>query len=171
MNLIRKAVTTLGGILLAVLLIVALAPRAARGVAAALIRDVDQPARHPFTTGCSATASGGEVSCDTPVMPSGEQIVIETESLQGVGDPGNAIMSPSLGVTTGGTGLAYAFSAVRDDGTFQPYRTEVDTTTAFRLYADPGTTIACSESTGLNSNPKVGLTVGCSLSGYWVSLP
>jgi hypothetical protein len=38
MNITRKAVTTLGGIFLAALLITALAPKAARGVAAALVQ-------------------------------------------------------------------------------------------------------------------------------------
>ena len=38
MNLIRKALTTLGGILLVAILIAALAPKATRAVAAALVQ-------------------------------------------------------------------------------------------------------------------------------------
>jgi hypothetical protein len=38
MNITRKALTTLGGVFLAALLLAALAPRAARGVAAALVQ-------------------------------------------------------------------------------------------------------------------------------------
>ena len=60
MNLMRKAATTLGGIFLAVLLIAALAPKATRGIAAALVQvtnttanpvptvSVDDPANFPY---------------------------------------------------------------------------------------------------------------------------
>jgi len=60
MNLIRKALTTLGGILLAALFIAALAPKATRGIAAALVQvtntsanpvptvAADSPANFPF---------------------------------------------------------------------------------------------------------------------------
>ena len=60
MNLIRKVLTTLGGILLAALLIAALAPKATRGLTAAMVQvvntnsnpvpyfDVNNPATEPF---------------------------------------------------------------------------------------------------------------------------
>jgi hypothetical protein len=49
MNILRKAVTTLGGVFLAALLITALAPKAARGVAAALVQ-VTNTSANPVPT-------------------------------------------------------------------------------------------------------------------------
>jgi hypothetical protein len=67
MNLIRKVLTTLGGILLAALLIAALAPKATRGLAAAMVQvvntpsnpvpyfDVNNPATEPFDASLCAS--------------------------------------------------------------------------------------------------------------------
>jgi len=79
MNLIRKVLTTLGGILLAALLIAALAPKATRGLAAAMVQvvntpsnpvpyfDVNNPATEPFDASLcashNATVFGEEFSC------------------------------------------------------------------------------------------------------------
>jgi hypothetical protein len=54
MNIIRKAVTTLGGIFLAALLIAALAPKTARGIAAALVQ-VTNTSSNPVPTVMSGT--------------------------------------------------------------------------------------------------------------------
>lgn len=54
MNSIRKAVTALGGIFLAALLIAALAPKAARGIAAALVQ-VTNTSSNPVPTVMSGT--------------------------------------------------------------------------------------------------------------------
>ena len=101
MNVIRKAVSALGGIFLAALLIAALAPKVTRGLAAALVRDVDQPARRPFTTSCTASIiRTSEAQCFTPSIPSGGEFVIETVSLQAHADSGNTRVLASLEVTT-----------------------------------------------------------------------
>jgi hypothetical protein len=67
MNFIRKVLTTLGGILLAALLIAALAPKATRGLAAAMVQivntpsnpvpyfDVNNPATEPFDASLCAS--------------------------------------------------------------------------------------------------------------------
>lgn len=54
MNVIRKAVTALGGIFLAALLIAALAPKTARGIAAALVQ-VTNTSSNPVPTVMSGT--------------------------------------------------------------------------------------------------------------------
>ena len=96
MNLLRKTATTLGGIFFAVLLIAALAPKATRGIAAALVqvtntpsnpvpdRDIDLPARHPVTL-TSQSPSAGEIpftSVDqTPFsVPVGKRLVVDSVS-------------------------------------------------------------------------------------------
>lgn len=75
MNIIRKTLTTLGGILLAALLIAALSPKATRAVAAALVqvtntasnpvpnRDVDNPATEPFDATLCVSKNVGTDPC------------------------------------------------------------------------------------------------------------
>lgn len=75
MNIIRRAITTLGGVLLAALLIAALAPKATRGIAAALVqvtntasspvpnRDVDNPATEPFDVSLCVAKNFGTDPC------------------------------------------------------------------------------------------------------------
>lgn len=85
MNIVRKAVTTIGGFCLAALLIAALAPKATHAVVAALVqvantsanpvpnRDVDNPARDTFQASfdSSCTASGLTlISCTGLTVPS-----------------------------------------------------------------------------------------------------
>ncbi|HXN98148.1 MAG TPA: hypothetical protein VN881_03695 [Candidatus Acidoferrales bacterium] len=77
MNLLRKTATTLGGIFFAVLLIAALAPKATRGVAAALVQVTntasdavpteDGPGNFPF--GVVECAEVGTSTCGSSLPP------------------------------------------------------------------------------------------------------
>ena len=170
MNMIRKAVTTLGGIFLAALLIAALAPKVAKAVAAALVRDVDQPARHPFVTQCDVLGEpSGTARCTTPAIPAGEEVVIETVNFSGLGDPGNFVLVPSVENTEGGITLVFNFNPMSDSGLDQPSNSQFQETQSVRLYADPGTDIRCQGLTP-GANPG-GLFFHCRFSGYTVSLP
>lgn len=95
MNFIRKAVTTLGGIFLAVLLIAALAPRATHGLVAALVQvantttnpavtsDADRSTRLPYQSFVSFTPSSSGVSpqsVSTATVPAGYRLVIQNVS-------------------------------------------------------------------------------------------
>jgi hypothetical protein len=95
MNLTRKALTTLGGVLLVALLIAALAPQAARGVAAALVqitnttanpvpnRDVDNGPRQAVTLLASGTDTNNiafeqqNANGLVYVVPAGKRLVVE----------------------------------------------------------------------------------------------
>ncbi len=91
MNLIRKALTTLGGILLAALLIAALAPKATRGIAAALVqvtntasspvpnRDVDNPATEP----CDASLCNSIFATGDPCSGVGKTFTVPTTTPDG----------------------------------------------------------------------------------------
>ena len=64
MNIVRKALTTLGGILLAALLIAALAPKATRGVAAALVQVTNTSANPVPTVSADANFPFSAQICD-----------------------------------------------------------------------------------------------------------
>jgi hypothetical protein len=94
MNLIRKVLSTLGGILLAALLIAALAPRATRGLAAAMVQvvntpsnpvpyfDVNNPATEPFDASLCASRNAA-VFGDGFVCAVGNSFVVPTTTPDG----------------------------------------------------------------------------------------
>ena len=122
MNLIRKVFTTLGCIFLAALLVTAFVPKAAHGVAAALVQventvmtqDVDQPARAPFVV--TVTTNAVTNFNYTPVtIPSGQRLVIQNVSITGAAqsivdnqvEPIQPITILSAGLNGAGSNLYY----------------------------------------------------------------
>jgi hypothetical protein len=110
MNLIRKAFTTLGGVFLAALLIAALAPRATRGVAAALVQVTntasnpvpteDGPGNFPFDasvcaetggTFCGGLTEGFFVPLTTSTGAAVKRLVIEDVSSTCDVQPGDVV--------------------------------------------------------------------------------
>jgi hypothetical protein len=183
MNLIRKAVTALGGIFLAALLIAALAPKAARGIAATLVQvanttsnpvpnqDVQQPAHHVFTASCTSSLTNGSIAtCSAGAVPAGEEFVIETISFEGAADATNTRLVPSFSVISAGSAEVVTLSSIGDDGLLQPRASEFEVTQAARLYADPGFSPNCLVQTK-GSNLTVGILFTCTISGYTVSVP
>ena len=91
MNVLRKAVTTLGGIFLGGILIAALAPKATRGVAAALVQVVNTPSNPVATAESLGAANIVQVLCEVAsgagggptdsgicyTVPAGKRLIIE----------------------------------------------------------------------------------------------
>ncbi|HYX65260.1 MAG TPA: hypothetical protein VE935_13670 [Burkholderiales bacterium] len=130
---------------------------------ATIVRDQDNPARHPFVTSCSSEA-GINFECSTPPIPAGQQVVIETVSFNGFNVPaGVSVFFPALSTTAAGARQFYALDpASVISGVFQQVK-------SLRLYADPGTVITCDGSPDAGS--LFGAEAGCSISGYFVTLP
>jgi len=170
MKLLKEALAVLGALILLAVMAVIVMPKATRAVVAALVRDEDQPARHPFVTFCSTTSPGKYATCSTPAIPAGEEVVIETVSVSGNADPGNLSFLPELTTTSAGTEASFAWDAVTDVGFGQPKFSEFAWAHSMRLYADPGTSLSCQVGTAA-ANPETLLVLNCHLSGYWVSLP
>lgn len=167
MKAIRKAISVLGGIFLAALLITALAPRAAHGVAAALIRDEDQPARHPFTTDCEVDAPSFSGICSFTV-PAGGELVIEEITVDGSADTTNKILSSFLQITSAGSGESFTLNPIDDNGSVEPIAADFQAQQNVRFYADAGSTVTFVAFTpGTNQR----LTIFYRISGYLVSLP
>jgi hypothetical protein len=138
--------------------------------AALFVRDVDNPAHHPFvaglSTGLTCTVASGNGVCNASFsVPSDEELVIETFSIE----PFLALGFKAIGiisVVSGGTVVSCTLPL-----------TFVDTVSGFdqwvvtqplRLYADPGSTV----SVGIfqnNNNNGAGATNQFEISGYTIA--
>jgi hypothetical protein len=128
MNYVKKALTTIGGIFLAALLITALAPKAAHGIVAALVQ-VSNPVNAPAITQsvpqlasqivelycpitgslvCYGVAPGGQYYGSSYAVPSGETLVITEVEVTGMGGGGTG------DVTLVGFNLDYTWGFPRD---------------------------------------------------------
>jgi hypothetical protein len=165
------------GSLASVLLISGIAvvtPRAVLAVVATIIRDQDNPARHPFTTFCASPQTTFVANgCDVPAIPAGQEVVIETISFDGAADPRNAVMDPLVDITPAAAGIIqhYSLNPIFDSGRAQPTQAVYQGLQSLRLYAGPGEIISCS---GFTQNPNssgIQFSVGCRMAGYFVTLP
>ena len=184
MNLLRKTATTLGGIFFAVLLIAALAPKATRGVAAALVQVTntasnavpteDGPGNFPFgATTCvqveSVACGSGMPSFLVPFATSTgaavKRLVIEDVSASCHKQPGDEVFTeifvpfpadnaPAFGSTVGFT-LPYSFPLTSTGGDVLGV-----THSPYRIYADPGAEI----NTGVDGSFTSTHGVSCLLS-------
>jgi hypothetical protein len=163
MILIRKVLTTLGGILLAALLIAALAPKTARGVAAALVQVTntasnavpteDGPGNFPFggilcaafnSTACGTSAPPFLVPVTTSTGAAVKRLVIEDVSVGcGAVDPGSVVSTavvvvplPSDSETPDGAGSLRYFVPLTAIGSGNSVAQSPT-----RIYADPGVQI------------------------------
>jgi hypothetical protein len=162
MNILRKAVTTLGGIFLAALLITALAPKAARGVAAALVQvtntsanpvpTVSADANFPYEAQICAGDCGGfpnsfSVPSTTTTGVPVKRLVIEDLNANCASGPIATVVDLILPVPAdnnglGGAPIIYSFLL-----------TSTDLSASFghsivRIYADPLATVSVNGNSG-----------------------
>lgn len=154
MRYVRKAISALGGIFLAALLIAALAPKATRAIAAALVQVVNTPSNPVVTTDSLGTATLLQFSCQVSstagangnsfsencfTVPAGKRAVVE--NVDGFcGTPNGASIS-AASVTVAEPGvfdgvphqIPLHFEGLSAFG-FNNY----DYNFPVRLYADPG---------------------------------
>jgi hypothetical protein len=146
-------------------------PKAVKAAVATLIRDVDNPARHPFTIECvsAVVQNSNTYQCATQFVPAGEEAVVETVAVHGFADATNKVVSVTLSATTAGLVRDYSFGPIIDSGLSQPNTASFGAVQPLRIYGDPGTPIVCSAQTaGTNF---IGFQIVCTVSGYYVSLP
>jgi len=159
---------TLGCVLL-ISGIAVLSPQAVHAVVATIIRDQDNPARHPFTTSCNGAFTGTLATCSTFPIPAGQEVVIETISFGASGDPGNSALEVSVTTTAASVGGFHIMPTIFDDNLGQPIFSSFAAVQSVRLYADPGSSIECA---GLTKNKNLAnIAFGCQISGYFVTLP
>jgi hypothetical protein len=150
MNVIRKAVSALGGIFLAALLIAALAPKATRGIAAALVQvtnttanpvptlDANSPAYQPASLQISLVEAASTSITAPSTLPSGgayRELVINWVTGACFGDLASSLPAPfTISLQTDGSQLSF-FPATSSSGPATYFGT------ATSLYASPGSTI------------------------------
>jgi hypothetical protein len=178
MNLTRKALTTLGGVFLAALLLVALAPRAARGVAAALVQvanttsnpvpTYDVAPLNPFESTCSAleligTEDFGVAECQIS-PPTGKRLVVQTVGVTANIPSSARVTSGFLSATAAGNSATMPLGVpVLASETNE---ITVGVTQNLRMYADQPLTC------GIQFFPyPSGYSMRCTVTGYLVDLP
>jgi len=168
-NLTKILLTALTAIVL-VSGVAVLTPRAVHAVVATFVRDVDNGARHPWSSSCGSTSNTAHAQCSI-VIPASEEVVIQQAYVLDSSDSVNKITSNDIELTTGGNPnaaqLYLAADVTRTDFPTQSFLSGQITST---LYADPGSTVTVYVKTA-NANPVIGLNVSLTLSGYTVSLP
>jgi hypothetical protein len=172
MNVMRKAVSALGGIFLAALLIAALAPKATRGVAAALVQIVPGTTTHvgqnesqlvflvcqSGNAYCNAVDPTAEVSTTPYVVPSGFTLIVTYYQWNG---PSSPLQAGTLGVDVlfnPNTRTAFVFNEVIADANGSFYAHEYYPS-GFRVGS--GVTIA-------DANAAAGNNVTARIQGYLV---
>lgn len=105
-----------------------------------LVRDVDNPGRHPFqaVNGCHMSSGIDDICAFTFSVPSTNLLVIETVSAR-VELPIGQKAVVRITTTQGGVGVDH-FLTVDPQGTFGT-SDRLGVTHSVRLYADPGTTV------------------------------
>jgi hypothetical protein len=174
MNLIRKSISLLGSITLLALLLVALAPRAAHGVAAALVQVANSSANpvptsdvaplQPYLSSCFAATppADSEAVCGITV-PAGKRLVVQSVGISAVTGTGGRVVTAQLIATVSGNEVSfpvvvpYVISLSGAD-----YSTSSQ---ALRLYSDGELDCFLSYNSGNAADAT------CVVSGYLVNLP
>jgi hypothetical protein len=167
-----------GGVILALLSVVLIAPRTVHAVAAALVQvtntrsnpvptqDVDIAARHPYTASCNIFGSSGAfVVCQpTPAPPtSGFETVIQSVNIQLNQDTG--AVQPAitdLSYSTGGAGYVHYLPFI-PTGTGNWVGSELTA-----IYVDPNSFNPLQCGTLFNNGSA---TMNCTVTGYTVAIP
>lgn len=173
MKRLRKPVIALAACAVVAGVISLATPRAIHAVAAALVRDVDNPARQPLRASCQSN-SPGSTTCDLVTVPSGQELVVQgvTFDVLVKPGPGSSVRCALQGY--GGTpfkSFTYTFGA-QDLGPavgFTDGTEEYTCVLNFPVYVDPGMTVDAGFARGF-VDPDSWQFVA-SLSGYTVSLP
>lgn len=153
MNYLRKVPSALGGIFLAALLIAALAPKATRAIAAALVQVVNTPANPVVTTDslgtatllqleCQATSAFGStgnfesvcVTVGSFTVPDGKRAIVENVDGNCFAPVGATIAAVQLFVTP--PLVAHSLPLLFQGSAFGSNHYAYNF--PFRLYADPG---------------------------------
>jgi hypothetical protein len=130
------------------------------------IADVDNPARQPFQTTCTAQIVAGRPSCTLTTVPAGKRLVIErVEARLHFQSPTDLKFFIFIETTAGGVASNHAIIPALSGVELDSY---VIAREQVRLYADPGTDVSVFIDSAL-----IPATPTCTykISGYFVNLP
>jgi hypothetical protein len=180
MKFVKSFLMGTGAVVLAGLVLMLAAPKAAHAIAAALVQvtntrsnpvptqDVDIAARHPFTASCNVFGSGGAfVNCaPTPAPPTtGFETVIQSVSILVNQDTGNAQpVETVFNFSTNGSNFYQQWIPYFPQGTGLWVAHQLTA-----IYVDPSSFNPLQCSTLFNTGSTA--TLFCTVTGYTVALP
>ncbi len=151
-----------------------MAPRTVHAVAATLVSDVDNPARHPWSAICGGDAGAGssvKYGHFAITAPLNSELVIQSYSVEGYSDTDNTDLFTFITTSVNGVVspiyMNLTTNKVTSSGNQNSYE---GSRTGITAYADPGTTVGCIFQTA-KGNPKTPLSANIFLTGYVVTLP
>lgn len=176
MKALRRMLLTVATVIAVAAAVSLAVPRAIHAVAAALVRDVDNPARQPFRATCQNSYPGGSgnPTCTMATVPAGQELVIQgiTYDLLVKPGPGASVRCTLTVEQASPTNFfVYTFGA-QDLGPALGYTDGTEEYTCVAnspFYADPGTTVYASFGRAFITPDSWSLTV--TMSGSTVSLP
>jgi len=157
-------------------------PRAVHAAVAALVevantpanpvpnKNVDQPARHLFTTQCTAPPTVGTTTSCVIAPTAGEVVVIQSVSILAGAASTNTTLAIQIDTTSGTQPFSTYFQAL-DDGFLQPGDAFFEFTGTANIYMDPSTGLSCTVLTRGPNPAPLPLTATCFVSGYYVTFP
>jgi hypothetical protein len=176
MTVLQRIGKALAGMMLAASILALATPKTVHAMVAALVRDVDNPARLPTASancfGQNVTASGNPnfVGCFTNYsIPMGQRLVIEDVDASCSTPPGNSFFSASLDYQAEGAffGTSHPLVLSAQGPGRMGYLHYVANQTV-RYYVDAGSTISFDAAT---SDSSGGSVCTFQLSGYLISYP
>lgn len=164
MNLLRKASVSLVGVAVLALVMSVAVPRAVHAVAAALVRDVDNAGRHPFSSSCTGNFDDSSVARCSITIPDGEEVVLQTESIFVTAEAGNSNALVIMNTTSAGNLTEF----LNNVPALPNFNSEMSFVGSLVVPADPGSNVTCIAALGAAS---AGGGVSCTFVGYYVTLP
>jgi hypothetical protein len=159
MKLFKRTMLVLGALAVIVVFVATVTPKAAHALAAALVQDVDQPARAPFQAAFTVTS----VSGFTPVtIPAGKRLVIDFINIGGEATTNGTYVQPVviLRSTLGGVITDYNFAP-----TPSPAPTEYYLNLPTTIYTDN-----LSLGTGFNGSTPLFIGFDVVISGHLINV-
>jgi hypothetical protein len=177
MKLLRTVVFAVSTFAVVAAVISLAVPRTIHALAAALVRDVDNPARQPFRATCSenSTSNPGATGCDlVATVPAGQELVIQGVTFDLLVNPGpGSSVRWEFGVFGGTPYQAASYTlGMQDLGPAIGFTSGTEEYTGvlnFPVYADPGMSVFAGFGRGFVTPDSWQYTA--TLSGYTVSLP
>lgn len=167
MKLLRKSLVPLAGFAVLALVMSLAVPRAVHAVAAALVRDVDNAGRHPFSSSCSGNFNDSFVARCSITIPDGEEVVLQSESVFVTAGPN--IPNALVVMTTSSAGNLTEF--YNNVPTLPGSNSEMPFVGSVVVPADPGSNVECISVLGATTDGGGDGGVSCTFVGYYVTLP
>lgn len=170
MKTVKQALAVLGTLVMIALIAAVVTPRATHALAAALVRDVDNPARATIVNAfCTSQADiFGNLLCSPAyVVPEGYRLAIDSVEVVCNTIAGQSIGDSGFYVSEGGSANFHIFSLIQEPE-LDPQFAQFTLNQQVHYYADPGSTLSFQ---AVTSNLTQEASCQAFAHGYLVSYP